>query len=109
MVIYVDEFIKKFKIGDLYAMPTQNCAQKEYSRNGKAALRITGHFLLQRRQSARMIAIIRAVVAAGRIGGRTIAEGATKQRMDRLAERLPPQIPQCDIDGADRLDVSAVA
>jgi hypothetical protein len=55
-----------------------------------------------------MIAVIRSVIAAGRIGGHAVAKRAAEQRMDGLAERLSPQIPQRDVDRADRLDISAL-
>ena len=42
--------------------------------------------------------IIRSIVATGR-----------KQCVNRLVERLAPKVPQCDVDRADRLDVSALA
>jgi len=55
-----------------------------------------------------VIAIIGAVIAAGRIGGDAVAECPAEQRMDRLAERLAPEAPQRDVDRADRLEIGAL-
>jgi hypothetical protein len=52
-----------------------------------------------------VIAIIGAVIAAGRIGCDAVAECPAEQRMDRLAERLAPEVPQRDVNRADRLDI----
>ena len=47
------------------------------------------------------------VVAARRIGVHRSAESAAHQGMHRLAQRLAPQVPQRNVDGADRLDIGA--
>ena len=53
------------------------------------------------------VAEILGVVAPGPVGHGPVAERAAHQVMDRPVQRLAPDVPERDVDGADRLDVGS--
>jgi hypothetical protein len=76
--------------GDAFSIRLDRQQADLHFEDAKATGGVSSGFSPQFREHERAIAVVGAVIAAGRIRGDAIAERPAEQRMDRLTERLAP-------------------